>query len=589
MKTPRFIRSPFPAALLLVAALLLGSGWSPLGAQSIPPGDLVLDLQPFATLPNSGNDQPARASVLTSTPDGRIFVNDQRGLLYTVSADGTIVTLYLDLAALTPLLSDNGERGFHGFAFHPEFNTPGTRGYGKFYTLASQRDTDVPATFTPGVPGAGHTHDEVLLEWSALDPSAGVFRPADAARPFREVLRIARPNPNHNAGYLAFNPTAAPDGADWGNLYFGVGDSGGAGDPLGLAQSLGNAYGALLRIDPLLPAADDPRRSANGQYRVPADNPSFTTNPALLPEKFAAGLRNPQRFTWDLTDGRLFIADIGQNQVEEIDLGRAGANYGWNRREGSFVYHADGSIGASVRDDAATTGFTYPVAEYRHFGSAGNGVTAGPVLRGERFPGLGDGSRLLFADFPTGVAYTVDADNLPQGGQDGITELRLRQDGVERRFLDFIRQVNPAAGRADLRFGTDAAGNVYFLNKQDGVIRRVVTTPTPPADAPVTLKLSTDATTIRRRAGQVATVTLRRAEAGNTPLEVSYTLTGTLVGGTDYATLSGVLEIPAGQTSGSVQIVPLDGGANGKVKLTVTPGPGYRVGKPNQVKVKITK
>ena len=114
--------------------------------------------------------------------------------------------------------------------------------------------------------------------------------------------------------------------------------------------------------------------------------------------------------------------------------------------------------------------------------------------------------------------------------------------------MDIIRQVNPAAGRADLRFGTDAAGNVYFLNKQDGIVRRVVTNPAPPATAPVVLTLSTDATTISRRAGQVATVTLSRAEAGSAKLKVPYIVTGPLVGGTDYAALSGVLKIRAGQT-----------------------------------------
>ncbi len=575
---------PIPLRHVFLATAFLGAT-SPAAtrAQTIPKGSFFVDLQPFATLPNSGGNLPARASVLTSAPDGRTFANDQRGLLYLLGADGASVTLYLNVAARTPLLNDNGERGFHSFAFHPDFNTPGTAGYGKLYTLASQTDTSAPATFAPNVPGAGRDHDEVLLEWTAADPAAATFTPADPARPFREVLRLARPAGNHNAGYLAFNPTAG-NGPDRDNLYFGTGDSGGGGDPLNLAQMAGGAFGAILRINPLLPAAGDPRRSANGQYRIPADNP-FTTNRALLPEKFAGGFRNPQRFTWDPANGHLFIADIGQNRVEEIDLAVPGANYGWNQREGSFVYQ-NGNIGNNARGDAAATGFTYPVAEYFHFGSAGNGVTAGPVLRDGRFPGLGTGGRLLFADFPTGGAYTIDADQLPNGGQEPISELRLRQNGVESSFLDMIRQVNPSAGRADLRFGTDAVGDVYFLNKQDGIIRRVVATPA--AVTAPTVSVSVDVATLSRGAGQVATVSVSRVGDTTRTSRVLYTLGGALVNGQDYAALSGAVKIKPGQASATVTLRPLPGGRNGKITLTVQAGgKNYAVGNPAKVKVRV--
>lgn len=569
---------------VLLPTALLGAALSASArAQTIPKGSFFVDLQPFATLPNSGNNLPARASVLTGAPDGRTFANDQRGLLYLLGADGASVTLYLNVAARTPLLNDNGERGFHGFAFHPDFNTPGTAGYGKLYTLASQTDTSATATFAPNVPGAGRDHDEVLLEWTAADPAAATFTPADPARPFREVLRLARPAGNHNAGYLAFNPTAG-SGPDRGNLYLGTGDSGGGGDPLNLAQMAGSAFGAILRIDPLLPAAGAPGRSVNGQYRVPADNP-FATNRTLLPEKFVGGFRNPQRFTWDPANGHLFIADIGQNRVEEIDLAVPGANYGWNQREGSFVYQ-NGNIGNNARGDAAGTGFTYPVAEYFHFGSAGNGVTAGPVLRGNRFPGLGTGGRLLFADFPSGVAYTIDADRLPDGGQEPVSELRLRQNGVESSFLDMIRQVNPSAGRADLRFGVDAVGDVFFLNKQDGIIRRVVATPT--AVTAPTVSVSVDVATLSRGAGGVATVTFARAGDLTRTSRVLYALGGSLGNGQDYATLTGAVKIKVGQSRAAVTLRPLAGGKNGKVTLTVqTGGKNYGIGSPAKVKVRV--
>ncbi len=465
MKTP-----PRLFSVALLTALAAASSARAQTSKTIAKGNIVVDLEKFATIPNSDN-QPPRINVLRPAPDGRLFVNDQRGYLYLVSADGATVTQYLDLSKYVSVLQDNGERGFQSFAFHPDFNNPGAAGYGKFYTVASQPNGSTPATFTPNVSGATHDHDEVLIEWTAANPAASTFSPASSSSPYREVLRIARPNSNHNGGYISFNPTVTTE-PERSRLYYGMGDSGGGGDPYHLAQTLGDAYGAILRINPLKPAAGSKTASANGQYSIPTDNPHYTTNAAFLPEKFAAGFRNPQRFTWDGANGRMFVADIGQNTVEEIDVVQAGANYGWNAREGDYVYDAStGGIGADDRGDTATSGFTYPIAEYFHYSSIGNAVTTGPVFRDTRIPALY--GRLVFSDFVNGVPYTLDAVNLPDGGTSGITELRLRSGGTEMSFLSMIQAVNSSATRADLRYGFDTAHNVYFLDKQDGVIRRI--------------------------------------------------------------------------------------------------------------------
>lgn len=456
---------------LLAAVSLAVFAASPSQAQTVAKGSIVVDLEKFATIPNSAGAYP-RINVLRADANGRIYVNDQRGYLYTVSADGATVTQYLDLNAYTSVLNDNGERGFQSFAFHPDSLISGSAGYGKFYTMVSQAASSVTPTFTPDVTGAGHDHDEVLLEWTASNPSAATFTPANPGAPFREVMRISRPNSNHNAGYISFNPTATATTPEWGNLYIGTGDSGGGGDPLGLAQMPGKVYGAILRINPLKPDSGNAYASSNGQYSIPTDNPHYLSQTTFLPEKWAAGFRNPQRFTWDSNSGRMFIADIGQNTVEEIDIGTPGANYGWNQREGSYAYNSStGGIGANDRSDTATTGFTYPIAEYMHYGSIGNAVTTGPVFRETRIPALN--GRLIFSDFVTGTPYTLDAVNLPTGGSTGITELRLRSNGTETTFLNLIKTVNSSATRADLRYGVDAQNNVYFLNKQDGVVRRI--------------------------------------------------------------------------------------------------------------------
>ena len=395
------------------------------------------------------------------------------------------------------------------------------------------------------------------------------------------MLRIARPNSNHNAGYLSFNPTATA--ADAGNLYFGTGDSGGGGDPLGLAQMPGNVYGAIIRINPLLPASTDPNRSANGQYSIPADNP-YVTHPTFLKEKYLMGFRNPQRFTWDGANAHMLIADIGQNHVEEIDLGQAGANYGWNAREGSYVFNRDGSIGANVRTDAATTGYTYPIAEYMHYGSIGNAITTGPAYRGTIIPALA--GRLLFSDFVTGTPYTLDADNLPDGGSDAITELRLRVNGTELSFLSIIQQVNAAATRADLRYGTDAVENVYFLDKQDGVIRRVVTTP---VTGLPTVTIAAQAAKLAEDAGKDKIIVTRTGDTSSV-LTVVYAAKGSARSGVNYKALSGSVTIPAGSSTAIIKAKLVDDHVRDGtlvLKVTIQPSTSYTVGSPDRAKIKI--
>ncbi|HEX2066404.1 MAG TPA: PQQ-dependent sugar dehydrogenase, partial [Candidatus Thermoplasmatota archaeon] len=179
------------------------------------------------------------------------------------------------------------------------------------------------------------------------------------------LLEVPQPYPNHNGGWLAFGPD--------GMLYLGLGDGGSGGDPHRNAQSLGTLLGKLLRIDVRVPCPAAPCR-----YAIPADNPF--AGGGGRPEIWAYGLRNPWRASFDRETGDLWVADVGQNQWEEVNVQPAGArgvNYGWNRFEGTRPY----------RGDAARDGLTFPVAEYSHAG--GNcSVTGGVVYRGAALPGL---------------------------------------------------------------------------------------------------------------------------------------------------------------------------------------------------------
>ena len=203
-------------------------------AQSITVG-----IEEFADLGING----ARMNLMTTDPSGRLFVNDQNGGLFLVDRQTRNTTEYLNLSDddLYPSLDlfSNGEPGFQSFAFHPDFATTGTGGFGKFYTIHSSNNTASTPDFDPGGNTAFHS---VLLEWNTSDPTAENFTAADSANPFREVLRFDQPFSNHNAGQLAFNPSANA-GSDRTNLYLGLGDGGSGNDPQNNGQDAGNPTG----------------------------------------------------------------------------------------------------------------------------------------------------------------------------------------------------------------------------------------------------------------------------------------------------------------------------------------------------------
>jgi hypothetical protein len=462
---------------LLTAALLIGS---PAFAQTtndpfptpIPATDGVIKVQftEFATLPDV-DGEAARMMLLVDEPGTRrLFVSDMKGPLYSVSYNGQTVTPYLDLRDPTwgvSVQSRGSERGFQSFAFHPQFNRRGATGFGRFYTYTDTSNTTSTADFTPG--GGTHTHDTILLEWIAKNPGA----PAYDGGPPRELMRFEQPFSNHNGGHITFNPLAAPRDADFGLLYVGAADGGSGGDPLKLAQNLNSAFGKILRIDPL------GSNSANGKYGIPRSNPFANDNNAgTLAEIYAYGVRNPQRFFWDSRTGRMFVADIGQNIVEEISPVTAGANLGWNEWEGSFAFV---NRLVSTEKQRGNPKVTYPVVEYGQVDpllQGNSAVTGGVVYRHTAIRQLA--GLLIFGDNPSGEIFYVSADKLPNGGQDAIRRILFDQDGESKTLLQLIQANNVKQGktpatRADLRFAVGPDGQVFVLNKRDGTIRLLVT------------------------------------------------------------------------------------------------------------------
>ncbi|MCY3818197.1 MAG: PQQ-dependent sugar dehydrogenase [Gammaproteobacteria bacterium] len=478
------------AALLLAPVAALAQDFpQPLAdplPEAIPKGDIVVAAVPFVRAPKTAdpakpvgtNDAYARIQYLMPIPDGsgRLAFNDLRGILYVTDASGREPVVYLDLSD-----QDVGfynaqypnETGLLGFAFHPQFGDEGRPGYGKLYTAF----TAVPAGFGSNIEDAvlkqlmfyvsGQDQEDVIREWAAADPAADVFDGTS-----RAIFRNAQFAATHNMGTIAFNPYASEGSPDFGLLYASIGDGGSANDPEDNGQDLATPLGAILRIDPL-------GGSEDRAYGIPADNP-FVDRAGAAPEIWAYGIRHAQHFCWD-EDGRMFINDIGQDQVEEVNLGIAGGNYGWRLREGTFAtaFGADaGSAGIGSVFPLPPTDeelFVYPIAQYDH--DEGYAIGSGFVYRGAAIPALQ--GRYVFADITRGRIFSIATDVLRPGHPAPIEELRLTFDGEERTLLDLAGFGNTYHGglRADLRLGLDAAGELYLLTKGDGWIRKLVAMP----------------------------------------------------------------------------------------------------------------
>ena len=429
-------------------------------------GVIKVNFVEFATVPDAGTDPP-RMNLLVDEPGThRIFVNTMQGMLYSVSYDGKTVKPYLNISDPqwgNPVQFAGTERGFQSFAFHPQFAQSGTPGYGKFYTWADTTNMTPKADFVPL--GAGHTHDEILLEWTAKDPKADAY---DGGAP-RELFRVAHPFANHNGGEIAFNPLARRGTPEFGLLYIGSADGGSGGDPYNHAQNLKSVFGKILRIDPL------GHNSPNGHYGIPANNP-FAKNPDALGEIYSYGHRNPQRFSWDPKNGNMFEAEIGQNVNEEINQVVAGGNYGWNIWEGSFKY-----FGREVSIEGQREGekMIFPIVEFDHtdplFPSTRLAATGIYVYRETAIKQLT--GMLLFGDNPSGEIFYLNADKLPSGGQ-AFHRVLFNDKGESKTFLQLVKEKTAGSTRsvirADLRMGVGPKGQLFLMDKYDGTIRLLV-------------------------------------------------------------------------------------------------------------------
>ncbi|MBI5639972.1 MAG: PQQ-dependent sugar dehydrogenase [Nitrospirae bacterium] len=340
----------------------------------------------------SGINSPTH---IAAAGDGskRLFITEQRGRVLVIKNGVLQKRPFLDISGR---VSCCGERGLLSIVFPPGF---GNKKY--FYLNYTDRN--------------GAT---VVARYR-------VSADADAADPRTEeiVLTVEQPFANHNGGQLAFGPD--------GYLYIGMGDGGSAGDPHNHAQNPSSLLGKMLRIDV---------ESGKRPYAIPQDNPFIETK-GYRPEIWATGLRNPWRFSFDRKTGDLYIADVGQDRYEEINIepkgGKGGRNYGWNIMEGMHCYETENC------DRSRLTG---PVAEYGH--SDGCSVTGGMVYRGEKFSQMH--GVYFYGDFCSGKIW-----GLRQSGGEW-TDKMLRDSGLSIST-----------------FGEDEAGELYLADYGRGNIYRI--------------------------------------------------------------------------------------------------------------------
>ncbi len=495
---PEFSGSPLTSSALIffMRSTFFSPAFSGIAAAALPlcsviPASAAFPQLKLEVVCDRQIDSPV---VMTHAGDGsgRMFIADQRGKIRIFRNGMLQPGVFLDIGAkLVPERSNFDERGLLGLAFHPDYANPVSPGFRRFYVFYS-----APSPNAPGTPSDPVDCRSTVAEFQVSPSDPDVADPASE----RILLSFDKPQFNHNGGGLEFGPDGflyftAGDGGSSNDNNFGHTGGGGAPRPTnakGNAQDLTNRLGKIHRIDPL--GTDGP----GGTYGIPASNPFATSPNGERPEIFAFGLRNCWRFSFDSRPGgtnRLFGADVGQGQVEEINLLVSGANYGWRNREGSFVPNF------SIDAPPLVGTVVDPIVQYAHPGieiglpplpQYGISVTGGYVYRGSAIPGLV--GKYVFADWSQSFTSA-------SGRMLGMEETAPNVWSLSN--LDVLGG-NPLSYFVQA-FGQDEAGELYVLAKSapgvtnpdpvtglpSGVIMKIVPVP---ATTAVTLNAARDNT-----------------------------------------------------------------------------------------------
>lgn len=401
MRTPDEGSDPFFGAILLPLLALLcfvacGGGSSSISTETSSPSPRTIPPLAFKAL--AGGFTNPIGLEMPNDRSNRFFVVEQGGTIRILHLDGAVAAqAFLDISSK---VTSGGELGLLGVTFHPDFAANGR--FFVNYTRTVQ---------------AGQIQTVIAEYHVSADP--------DLADPESERILLTQdqPFPNHKAGQLAFGPD--------GFLYFGLGDGGSEGDPLGNGQNLATLLGKMLRIDvdhqdPGLP------------YAIPADNP-FANSDTARHEIWAYGLRNPWRFSFERGTGRQFCGDVGQDRFEEVDTIQKGGNFGWNIMEGAHCF--DPPVGCDK------SGKILPIAEYDH--SQGTAVIGGYVYKGTQIPSLTN--LYIFGDLSSGNVWS-----LREGPPGTFAQIPLLKVSFEVSS-----------------FGQDPAGELYIVDYSGGNVLKL--------------------------------------------------------------------------------------------------------------------
>jgi glucose/arabinose dehydrogenase len=348
--------------------------------------------------------------VLTHAGDdtNRLFIADQIGKIFIIQNNTLLQEPFLDISEkIVPLESVYDERGLLGLAFHPDF-----KNNSRFYIYYSAPKT-----------GEGIDHESIISEFKVSTSNQNI---ADYESE-KIILHIDQPESNHNGGQIAFGPD--------GFLYIGLGDGGGAGDihnNIGNGQDINTSLGSILRIN----------LDSEEPYSIPVDN--LFVDKVGLDEIYAWGFRNPWKFSFDRETGTLIVADVGQDEWEEIDLVDKGINYGWRIMEGNHPYDPDLADLLGVDIDSLGK----PIYEYSH--DVGKSITGGFVYRGSISSSMY--GKYIFGDWSSSF---VRADGR-------IYYLGEIETGNWERY-EF--RLDQPLNRYVLSFGEDEQGEIYLLSK----------------------------------------------------------------------------------------------------------------------------
>jgi glucose/arabinose dehydrogenase len=507
------------AIVLCVSTLVVHAAEQDLLNDPLNFSGATLHIRPYATLPSGFNDiigmtyRPDDTRMYVTTSEGTIFAINDNGSGNTSAVPWFNASSALLSATGRAMNGNTGQKGLQSVAFHPDFGNVGTPGYGKLYTTMVEDRPSNPSSSAFRYLGNSSCGwcgaDGVLAEWTFNHTTGQV-----TTNSYRELFRVNMPGNDHPIKQAKFNPLAEPSDADYGLLYMTHGDSNNQ-DSLGNdPQDRGDLMGKMIRINPL--------QSGANRYTIPSTNPFYSssnpspTGASVLGEVYAYGFRNPHTFSFNPDDQgniHILVGDIGRDNIEEVNLVKPGYNYGWTKREGTFIHHQqianhpdtgyiDGvdplpANEATVGMDSYGTRYTFPVAQWDHNSDSvqvgddwwtGTAIASSYVIQNGSDPALDNQFiHLNFGPY-NGYVYHNDFDDI----LNAVTQLNpgdssrdhpseLTQAETFRLHIsydsdsnpstapqlvdDFNRVFDPYWSRSDARFASGLLGEMYISSK----------------------------------------------------------------------------------------------------------------------------